>query len=213
MHQVSAGGLYKLSSVIFFELPDLMEKRPDFKELRFRSNDMEALRPALYDSEPSDGNEYIQLLGHDEKSNRVYKYFRRDFLRPVESLDKWKVIVPAANGSGAIGEVLSTPVIGTPVIGHTQSFLSIGCFDTEAEALVCLKYIKSKFARAMLGVLKTTQNGKAKVWKYVPLQDFTPNSDIDWTQSVAQIDQQLYRKYGLDEAEIEFIETRVKAME
>ena len=46
----------------------------------------------------------------------------------------------------------------------------------------------------------------------IPLQDFTPNSDIDWSQSVANIDRQLYAKYGLDDEEIEFIESRVKEM-
>jgi type II restriction enzyme len=38
-------------------------------------------------------------------------------------------------------------------------------------------------------------------------------SDIDWAQSIGDIDKQLYAKYGLDENEIEFIETHVKAME
>jgi len=49
-------------------------------------------------------------------------------------------------------------------------------------------------------------------WKYVPLQDFTSQSDIDWSQSVAEIDRQLYKKYGLADNEIEFIETHVKEM-
>jgi hypothetical protein len=51
------------------------------------------------------------------------------------------------------------------------------------------------------------------VWKYVPLQDFTPHSDIDWSQSIHDIDQQLYKKYGLTPEEIDFIETHVKEME
>ena len=65
----------------------------------------------------------------------------------------------------------------------------------------------------MLGILKVTQDNPKGVWKYVPLQDFTPNSDIDWTQSVAEIDRQLYKKYGLNEAEIAFIESKVREME
>ena len=64
----------------------------------------------------------------------------------------------------------------------------------------------------MLGVLKITQHNSPEKWKYVPLQDFTVNSDIDWSQSVAGIDRQLYAKYGLDEREIEFIGTHVKEM-
>ena len=47
----------------------------------------------------------------------------------------------------------------------------------------------------------------------VPLQNFTATSDIDWSVSIPEIDQQLYRKYHLSSEEITFIETRVKAME
>ena len=65
----------------------------------------------------------------------------------------------------------------------------------------------------MLGVLKVTQDNSKEVWKYVPLQDFTSNSDIDWTKSVAEIDIQLYAKYGLTDTEIAFIESNIKPME
>ena len=75
-----------------------------------------------------------------------------------------------------------------------------------------MKYIKSKFARVILGVLKVTQDNDRGVWKLIPLQDFTTSSDIDWSKSIHDIDLQLYRKYGLDEKEIEFIETHVKEM-
>ena len=64
----------------------------------------------------------------------------------------------------------------------------------------------------MLGVLKITQDCPGPKWKYVPLQDFTPASDIDWTQPIPAIDQQLYRKYGLTDEEIAFIESHVKEM-
>jgi type II restriction enzyme len=65
----------------------------------------------------------------------------------------------------------------------------------------------------MLGILKITQDNNKDTWKYVPLQDFTPNSDIDWTQSIADIDRQLYTKYALTPEEVNFIETHVKEME
>lgn len=64
----------------------------------------------------------------------------------------------------------------------------------------------------MLGILKITQHNPQSTWKYVPLQDFTSNSDIDWTKSIHEIDEQLYKKYNLSEEEIEFIETKVKEM-
>ena len=108
---------------------------------------------------------------------------------------------------------MSTPLIGEPLIGHTQTFISIGNFKEKKEAENCLKYIKTKFARCLLGILKITQDNPPAKWKYVPLQDFTTNSDIDWSQSVADIDKQLYKKYGLSESEIAFIEEKVQAME
>ena len=63
-----------------------------------------------------------------------------------------------------------------------------------------------------MALLKKTQHITPEKWMYVPLQDFTANSDIDWSKSVVEIDQQLYRKYDLTADEIEFIETHVKEM-
>ena len=122
------------------------------------------------------------------------------------------MFVPKSNGSGAIGEVLSTPLIGEPLIGGTQTFISIGAFDSRSEAEACLKYIKTKFARTMLGILKVTQDNPKDTWRFVPLQDFTSGSDIDWSQSVAEIDRQLYKKYALTPDEIAFIEEKVSPM-
>ena len=65
----------------------------------------------------------------------------------------------------------------------------------------------------MLGMLKVTQDNKKAVWKFVPIQDFTEKSDIDWSKSVAEIDQQLYKKYHLSNEEIAFIESMIKPME
>ena len=64
-----------------------------------------------------------------------------------------------------------------------------------------------------MGVLKVTQHNHIDTWAYVPLQDFTAQSDIDWSRSVSEIDAQLYAKYGLSEDEIRFIEEKVTPME
>ncbi len=179
---------------------------------RLRTNAFSALEEIFFISKPNDGHEYIQMFGLDG-TQRAYRWVRRDYIEDKENtLEYWKVILPKSNGSGAIGEVLSTPLVGTPLVGHTQSFISIGRFDNEDEANCALKYVKTKFARTMLGILKITQDNPRPKWKYVPLQDFTPASDIDWTKSVADIDRQLYAKYGLSEEEIAFIETKVKEM-
>ena len=104
-------------------------------------------------------------------------------------------------------------IIGEPGTGSTETFLSIGILQNEKEARNVIKYICSKFARAMFGILKRTQANTPDKWKWVPLQDFTDQSDIDWSVSIANIDKQLYKKYGLSEEEIAFIETNVKEME
>lgn len=65
----------------------------------------------------------------------------------------------------------------------------------------------------MLGVLKITQHNPPEKWKFVPLQDFTSDSDIDWSRSIQDIDQQLYAKYGFSDEEIDFIELHVKEMD
>ena len=117
-----------------------------------------------------------------------------------------------ATGTGKMGETIAEPIIGYPHDGSTETFLSIGVLNSENEAKSVIKYIKSKFARTLFSILKKTQANTTVKWKYVPLQDFTPNSDIDWTQSIADIDKQLYKKYGLSTEEIDFIETHVKEM-
>lgn len=153
----------------------------------------------------------VKILGLI-KNVRTWRYIDIAYIEESENFAKWKVIVPKSNGTGAIGEVLSTPLIGEPLIGVTQSFITIGAFDNQEEAQAAFKYVRTKFARAMLGILKVTQDNSREVWRYVPLQDFTVNSDIDWSYSVPEIDRQLYAKYHLSEEEIAFIERMIKPM-
>ena len=91
--------------------------------------------------------------------------------------------------------------------------MSAGPFDTVAEVQNLALYMKTKFFRALLGIKKVTQHCPPSVWTMIPLQNFTSNSDIDWTQPISGIDQQLYAKYGLSDEEISFIETHVEGME
>ncbi len=203
---------YRLTDKMHEDFPDALGCLSDGHPYDMSTNIFERLPQIFFTEKPDDGNDYIGILGR-ENNTRTTKYVRADYVNKPDNLDQWKVIVPAANGSGALGEVLSTPLIGYPLIGHTESFISIGSFETEAEAEATIKYVKSKFARCMLGVLKATQHNPPEKWAYIPLQDFTPASDIDWSKSIPEIDQQLYAKYGLDESEIEFIESHVKEMD
>jgi len=208
---ISGQEINKYTDKLHEDYPDAEGKLSMNHKYDIKTSAFDRLDSIFLDEKPEDEYSYIQFLGY-QNNRRVYKWVRRDYICAHESLEKYKVFIPKTSGSGAFGETLSSPLIGLPMITTTQTFLTIGAFDTSDEAKAVLKYIYTKFVRALLGVLKVTQHITSPKWKYVPLQDFTSASDIDWTKPVADIDRQLYQKYGLDEAEIEFIETHVKEM-
>ena len=204
--------LYRFTDNLYKENPWAKE-RPSKGHLYDMSSNVFDLFPELFfDEKPNDGNDYALIFGRKNNS-RILKWIKESYVKVPDNYNFFKVLVTTANGTGAMGETLSSPVIGQPIIGHTETFLSIGKFNTENEAENCMKYIKTKFARTMLGTLKTTQNGTKEVWANIPMQDFTPDSDIDWSGNVAEIDRQLYAKYDLSVEEVAFIEDKVKAME
>jgi hypothetical protein len=199
------------------------EENPDARALMSKDNPYKLDASAFgrlpflfHDDMPSDGRDFVQVLGLFGK-NRTTRWLRRDYITGPPSFDAYKVAVPEANGSGSttdfFGVALNNPIVLGPGVAVTSTFLTIGSFDTKAEAEALLKYVKSKFARAMLGILKVTQHTAAHTWRHVPNQDFTSASDIDWSKPIPEIDQQLYAKYGLVDDEIAFIEENVKPME
>lgn len=210
---MSGQGIYKFTS-------QMHKENPQVKDILSKSHPNDVGTGVLgtlhnilfFEEKPKDQYEYSEVLGR-YNNDRAFHFIRTDYINEPLAFDKYRVVLPKANGTGKLGETLSSPLIVSPYFGFTQTFISIGAFDGYQEAESCLKYIKSKFARTMLGVLKITQDNPKDKWKKVPLQDFTPNSDIDWTKSIAEIDQQLYQKYGLDEKEIAFIEEKVREME
>ncbi|WP_286696750.1 Eco57I restriction-modification methylase domain-containing protein [Catenibacterium sp. UBA627] len=166
----------------------------------------------FFDSKPNDEDDYIQMVGR-KNNKRCSMWIKRKYIAEHPNLDRYKILFSKANGSGKYGETIALPIISKPGEGHTQTFISIGSFCTKEEAEAEYKYVQTKFARALLGILKVTQDNKKSVWKYVPIQDFSDKSDIDWSKSIKDIDLQLYRKYGLSAEEVAFIETNVKEME
>lgn len=133
--------------------------------------------------------------------------------------NKWKVFSSRANGAaGLVNEdepvmVTSVPLVFGPKSVCTETSLPFGSYDNKTEAENLRKYMVTKFFRSIVGCLKTSQDIYQFAYTFVPLQDFTEKSDIDWSKSVAEIDQQLYAKYGLTDEEISFIESMIKPME
>lgn len=211
---------YHFSNIMYKEHPEILENKLVSKgnESMIATNVLDSLNNIVFfSSKPSDDKKYIKIWGR-KNNKRDFSYIDSRYVSNNTNLLGYKVFLPKSNGSGALGETLSTPLVGEPLVGEplvgaTQTFISFGNFQNENEANSCLKYIKSKLARTMLGITKITQHNPVPIWKYVPLQDFTSNSDIDWSQSVANIDKQLYKKYNLSDEEIDFIETHVKEME
>lgn len=203
---VSSRGNFRFSDKFFKDFPDASSKLGKGSGNMIVSNAFEKL-PSVFVDDTSTSKGYLKLLGR-LNGRRKYKYIKREYVLDNEYIDSYKVMIPEANGSGAIGEVLSTPLIGA-----TDTFICVGPFKDNTEAENALKYVKSKFSRTMLGVKKATQHNPRNTWEFVPLQDFTSHSDIDWSKSIPEIDQQLYKKYNLTKEEIEFIETKVQAMD
>ena len=203
-------------------LSKIQEKHPDVTELgpneeyELKSSTLEVLHYAFKNEKPKNVNDYYCILGLIN-GRRGWQWIEKKYMQPRYSQNnniyKYKVFVPKANGSGTFGEILSTPVVGRPSDSATSTFISIGSFDTEIEADNVLKYLKTKLLRCLLSVLKITQDNPPLKWSLIPIQDFTNKSDIDWSKSVPEIDQQLYKKYQLSTEEIAFIEENVQTMD
>lgn len=130
----------------------------------------------------------------------------------------FKVFISKGNGgAGILNDDKPVAIVGKGYFGNnhsvcTDSLIPIGCFETKEEAINLQQYLSTRFVRFMIGILKVSQNIYQNVYRFVPIQDFSSKSDINWSSSIREIDQQLYKKYGLSDAEIAFIETHVKEM-
>ena len=202
---------YHFLEKLYTEHPELKGSLSNGHEYDLKSNVFEKMPDVFFEQKPSNGKNYIRILGRIN-NERHYKYIQEEYINNVSNLHYYKVFLPGATGTGQFGETIAAPFIGFPGDGSTETFMGIGQFEQKAEADNVVKYIKTKFTRAMYGILKRTQANTPGKWQWVPLQDFTAHSDIDWSKSISEIDQQLYRKYDLTADEINFIEIHVKEM-
>ncbi|MCA9834611.1 MAG: Eco57I restriction-modification methylase domain-containing protein [Thermomicrobiales bacterium] len=204
--------VFRYSHTMHEEYPDLSSAMSAGNHYKIDSRAFSRLHQVFFVDRPDDGHDYLCVLGLDEDKKRAFRWIRKDFVAGPEVLYRFKVALPKASGSGVFGETLAPPLILGPGMAVTGTFITVGSFSTVMQAEACLKYIKTKFSRAMLGMKKVTQDNLARVWAHVPTQDFTSRSDVDWSKSIAEIDQQLYAKYNLSADEIEFIEEHVQPM-
>ena len=154
----------------------------------------------------------VEFYYHGWRTKGVGYVERDSVKRNKEWIDKVKILIPKAWGIGNVSKDSLAPFIVSHPSCCYETYLVVGTFENTSEANNAMKYMQTKFFHLLVAVLKNTQNAMQGAYRYVPLQDFTSESDIDWNKSVAEIDQLLYTKYGLDESEIAFIESKVKPM-
>ena len=176
-----------------------------------------ALPTTIRGNRTKDAKHTIRLYS----SKEISYISRSSVTKGNEWLDCYKVLLSQLI-PGKAGEVASDgthPVFATTtkVIGKgdvcTHSYILLGGYQTEIEAKNLLKYMMTKFLRLLVYSTLSSIHLTKKSFQFVPLQDFTSKSDIDWSKSIPEIDQQLYRKYNLSQDEISFIEKMIKPME
>jgi len=156
--------------------------------------------------------EHNTLLYHIEKGTRKIEYVKlSDIKKNVIDVNKYKVFVTGAGGSGNDAKVMGDPEFAPINSVCSQSYL-YSAFPSDEEAKNFIRYIKTKFFRILVSSIKITQSGPSRVYRFVPLEKFDLNSDIDWSATISDIDLQLYSKYGFSEEEILFVENRIKPM-
>jgi len=143
-------------------------------------------------------------------------YLERDEINKNEDwISKYKVYTARANNIGTeLNDDNLNTFIGKPNTICTESYIVVGIglkLNNSSASNLC-KYFKTRFARFQHSIGKAGQDATSKTYKFIPLQDFTSKSDINWTKSIEEIDKQLYEKYKLSKEEIEFIEKMIKPM-
>ena len=120
-------------------------------------------------------------------------------------IDRYKVLVSKASPGGDEypHSIVSQPIVSEPNSVCTETYLVIKDVDSRIEAENLVSYIKTRFFRFMMSLVKNTQNISKASYTFVPLQDFSH----PWT------DEMLYRKYKLSSDEIAFIESMIRPME
>ena len=164
---------------------------------------------------PAKPGRNIKLFGSDG----ISFLSESDVPQNIELAPKWKVIMSKASAEHA-GQtdkegrkrIVSRLEVLEPGTICTESYLLLDVFDSQYEAENLKKYMRTQFVRFLLGSILLTQNIVRDKFRFVPIQDFTENSDIDWSKSVEEIDKQLYAKYQLSDDEISFIESMIKPM-
>src|SRR5574344_282186 len=162
--------------------------------------------------------------GRNNGNNRIIKLYERGKISYVSTSEvlknqgmiyKYKLFISKAYNAGDDypHQIINKPLLPDVPSCCTDTYLVIGPFKTIKYCQNVSSYISTRFFRFLVSARKISQDATSKVYKFVPMQDFSDKSDIDWSQSVNNIDQQLYKKYNLTQEEISFIESMIRPMD
>ena len=137
----------------------------------------------------------------------------KDIVKNAADVKFDKVFIPGAYGAGEgyPHQILGEPEVAPKKSACSQTYL-YAKFASHREAVNFASYLKTRFCRILVSAIKITQHSQDRVFRFVPLQDFTASSDIDWSKPISEIDKQLYAKYGITDYQT-FIESMIKPME
>ena len=157
-------------------------------------------------------NEPIICIG----KNKCIGYIEKKHVKSHEDwIDKWKVYVPRANNLGTeLNDDNLNSFVGEPNSICTESYIVVGAgtINDKNSAINVSKYLTTKFVRFMHKQAKASQDASSKTYRFIPMEDFTSESDIDWSKSINEIDEQLFDKYGLSMEERKHIKSSIKDM-
>lgn len=197
-----------------FNLQELYAEHPELasrisshgRDKLIRTNYFDRFPEIFPTVKPVDGCEYVGIYGASKhntaRTSGAYRYVKKKYIAADDSMGMgsltcYKVLIPEAWNRGE-------PIEARPYETYTQTYYSIGNPSAEANHN-CRKYLMTDFVWFMLRTLKKTQHNSIRTWRNVPVQDFTENSDIDWSRTIPEIDKQLYKKYHLPESSVQYI--------
>jgi hypothetical protein len=149
------------------------------------------------------------------RANAIGYVNKSEVVSHKDWIEVWKVYVPESNNIGTeLNDDNQNSIVGEPNTICTETYLVVGAELSlnKISSKNLSNYLRTRFARFMHSLAKISQHGTSTTYQFVPLQNFTSKSDIDWSKSIEEIDKQLYKKYRLTKEEISFIESMIKPM-
>jgi site-specific DNA-methyltransferase (adenine-specific) len=139
------------------------------------------------------------------KNKRTTGFVKRDLIKKnADLLDVWKVLTPKAYGAGETfpHQILGKEIVAAAPSVCSQTYIVVAPFHSEEAASSFASYYRTRLFRFLVSLRKITQDALRSTYTWVPQQPW----DRTWT------DAELYKKYGITDDEIAFIESMIRPM-